>query len=233
MTNTQTAAAYQGVLFDLDGTLLDTAPDFVTALNRVLAERELAPLAPELIRAGVTHGSAGLVTLAFGIEPHEEEFESLRQSLLGHYRECLAEETTLFPGMAAILTRLAEWGIPWGIVTNKPTLYTTAILEQLPLPCAPAAVICPEHVSRTKPDPESVLLACRQLPAEPDACLFVGDHRRDIEAGLRAGCHTVSALYGYIDDAEDPEGWGAHFVIDSPAQLEAIIFTTTRETVQP
>ncbi len=186
-----------------------------------------------MIRAGVTHGSGGLVTLAFGLESHQEEFEPLRQALLGHYRECLAEQTALFPGMGAILTRLAERGIPWGIVTNKPTFYTAAILEQLPLPCPPAAVVCPEHVSRTKPDPESVLLACRQLAAEPAPCLFVGDHRRDIEAGLRAGCDTASALYGYIDDAEDPADWGAHFVIDNPSQLEAIIFTATREASQP
>ncbi len=135
--------------------------------------------------------------------------------------------------MEAILLRLAHQEIPWGIVTNKPLLYTTAILEQLPMPCPPSAVVCPDHVSRTKPDPESVLLACEQLAVSPPHCLFVGDHRRDIEAGLAAGCATVGATYGYIDDAENPSEWGAHFLIESPAQLEPIIFTATRETASP
>jgi len=201
------------VLFDLDGTLLDTAPDFVTALNAMLGDKNLPTLAPAIIRAGVTHGSGGLITLAFKLRSTDAEFEPLRQEFLGYYRACLTERTRLFPGMEGVLDRLGDRGIPWGIVTNKPELYTTAILQGLWLPSPPAAVICPDHVARSKPDPESVLMACDQLTIKPAQALYVGDHLRDIQAGNSAGCYTVSAAYGYIDGNEDPSDWGAHYLI--------------------
>ena len=146
---------FQAVLFDLDGTLLDTAPDFVTALNRMLAQKGQPLLDPGTIRTGVTHGSAGLIAMAFGLEPSDADFESLRQEFLTYYRECLTEKTRLFPGMESFLANLDRNGISWGIVTNKPHLYTRAILDDLWLPSSPKTVICPDHVSRTKPDPES------------------------------------------------------------------------------
>lgn len=226
MTRILQASPFRAVLFDLDGTLLDTAPDFVTALNHMLAERGLASISPEIVRAAVTNGSAGLITLAFGLKPEDTEFEPLRQQFLNHYSNCLTENTRLFPGMEAVLAKLALHGIPWGIVTNKPARYTNAILENLWLPSQPQAVICPDHVTKTKPDPEPVLMACRQLEISPEQSLFVGDHFRDIQSGRNAGCCTVSAAYGYIDAGENPSDWGAHYLINHASELDGIVFST-------
>ncbi len=218
------AAKFNAVLFDLDGTLLDTARDFFTALNRLLTDKGKAPLPEEVIRIAVANGSAGLITLAFHIDPSDTEFEFLRQQLLEYYGACLAERTRLFAGMEAILRRLAEEDIPWGIVTNKPHFYTNAILEQLALPASPSVVICPDHVSHTKPHPEPILMACRQLSAEPAKSIYIGDHLRDIQSGLNAGTVTVAAAYGYIDAGDNPRNWGAHHVISRAAELVPILF---------
>ncbi|MCK9502880.1 MAG: HAD-IA family hydrolase [Porticoccaceae bacterium] len=219
-------SSYKAVLFDLDGTLLDTAPDFVTTLNRMLAEKNLPPLPPEKIRAAVTNGSVGLIELGFGLKPQQAEFEPLRQQFLDYYFECLTENTRLFPGMESLLGKLADFAIPWGIVTNKPSRYTDEILARLWLPCQPQTVICPDHVTRAKPDPEPVLLACKQLNIAPQQSLLVGDHRRDIESGLNAGCYTVSAAYGYIDSDENPDHWGAHYLVNHASEIGSILFTT-------
>jgi phosphoglycolate phosphatase len=224
MTAQHLPAAYAAVLFDLDGTLLDTAPDFATALSRMVTERNLALPTIELIRTAVSHGSAGLVTLAFGLKPADADFEALRQEFLGHYRTCLTEKTRLFPGIEAVLAKLAERGIPWGIVTNKPEPYTRAILDGLWLPAPPQVVVCPDHVTRNKPDPEPLLLACQQLNIQPAETLYVGDHLRDIQAGNSAGCDTAAAAYGYLDGDENPSDWGAHYQVNHPSELQGIIF---------
>jgi len=215
---------FAAVLFDLDGTLLDTAPDFVTSLNLLLAARQRAPLAPAVIRAAVTHGSPGLISLAFGYGPGDPDFEPVRQELLGIYLDNLARETRPFPGADILLARLAEQAIPWGIVTNKPSLYTNAILERLPFAVAPATVVCPDHVKNSKPDPEPVLLACRQIGVVPADALYVGDHLRDIQSGASAGTITAAAAYGYLDAGENPHSWGADHVIDNFSDLDRIIF---------
>jgi N-acetyl-D-muramate 6-phosphate phosphatase len=214
----------KAVLFDLDGTLLDTAPDFVTALNRMLIEKSMPPLASKIIRAGVTNGSAGLITMAFGLNPGDQEFEPLRQVFLSYYFECLTEQTRLFPGMELVLAKLQDRHIPWGIVTNKPEKYTRAILENLWLPSSPSTIVCPDHVRNTKPHPEPVLKACDVLEVGPQHTFFVGDHLRDIESGLSAGCITVSAAYGYIDNSDRPEHWGGHFLIHHASELDGILF---------
>ncbi|MEA3300296.1 MAG: HAD-IA family hydrolase [Pseudomonadota bacterium] len=215
---------HDAVLFDLDGTLLDTAPDFVTAINRVLAERGLPPRAESQVRAAVSHGSAGLIATTFDLDASHPDFEPLRQALLTHYRTCLTDETRLFPGMERVLEALAVRGIPWGIVTNKPAQYTDAIVARLPWPSPPATVICPDHVTRTKPDPEPILLACRQLDLVPGRAIYVGDHLRDIEAGRNAGTATVAAAYGYLDAGENPAEWGADHIIERADQLIDILF---------
>ncbi len=212
------------VLFDLDGTLLDTAPDFVTAVNAILAQRGLAELDESRVRAAVSHGSAGLVASAFALDSNDPEFEPLRQALLANYRQCLADRTRPFPGMVSVLEALADAAIPWGIVTNKPAEYTEAIIARLSWPTPPAAVVCPDHVTRNKPDPEPVLLACRQLAVAPESAWVVGDHQRDIESGRRAGTRTVAVSYGYIGADEDPSSWGADHVIDRAEQLLDILF---------
>jgi phosphoglycolate phosphatase len=217
-------AKFEAVLFDLDGTLLDTSPDFITALNRLMAAKNQPAIDATLIRAAVTNGSAGLITLGFGLEPGHRDFEPLRQQFLDIYYHCLADNTRLFPGMEALLAKLAERAVPWGIVTNKPARFTNAILERLWLPRAPGTVICPDHVLRTKPDPEPVLLACNQLAIAPHKVLLVGDHLRDIQSGRNAGCQTVSAAYGFIEAADDPALWGGHYLVNHASELESIIF---------
>ena len=215
---------YRAVLFDLDGTLLDTAPDFLTCTNRLLASKGMPLLAEESIRRLVTHGSAGIISKAFSLEEDHPNFEPVRQELLALYLANLADRTRPFPGIQELLAELAEHDIPWGIVTNKPMRYTQAILEQLPLWPAPATVICPDHVQHTKPHPESVLLALEQLDVAPEHAVFVGDHLRDIEAGLRAGTTTIAAGYGYLDEGEDPNSWGADHTVECARQLSKLIF---------
>ena len=215
---------HDAVLFDLDGTLLDTAPDFLTAINRVLAERGLPARSEQAVRAAVSHGSAGLITAIFTIDSDHPDFEPLRQALLAHYRDCLADDTRPFPGMVGVLEALAARGIPWGIVTNKPAAYTDAIVARLSWPSPPATVVCPDHVARTKPDPEPILLACRQLDLPPGRAIYVGDHRRDIEAGREAGTATVAAAYGYLDNGENPADWGADHIIERADQLIDLLF---------
>ncbi|WP_461480856.1 HAD family hydrolase [Porticoccus sp.] len=225
MPERQTAhPKYRAVLFDLDGTLLDTAPDFLTCTNRLLASKGMPLLTEDRIRRLVTHGSAGIVRGVFSLEQDHPDFEPIRQQLLALYFENLAEHTRPFPGIVELLAELAEHHIPWGIVTNKPERYTLAILEQLPLGAAPAAVICPDHVQHTKPHPESVLLALQQIAVPPEQAVLVGDHLRDIEAGLRAGTDTIAATYGYLDEDDDPSNWGAHYTVDCASQLAKLIF---------
>lgn len=220
MTTTQ----YSAVLFDLDGTLLDTAPDFATALNLLLEVRGRPPLAADLIRAGVTNGSGGLITLAFGFRSEDAEYEPIRQEFLEIYYRHLSRETRPFPGVESLLEKLQGQDIPWGIVTNKPWLYTSAILRQIPFDVAPKAVVCPDHVQRNKPDPEPVLLACRQLDVATNETLYVGDHLRDIQAGVNAGAETAAAAYGYLHPEDDPHQWGADHVVNAFSDLENIIF---------
>ena len=215
---------FQAVLFDLDGTLLDTAPDFLTCTNQLLGGRGMPLLNEDDIRKMVTHGSAGIISKTFSLHNSHPDFEPLRQELLSLYMDNLAELTRPFPGIAELLTELAEYQIPWGIVTNKPERYTLALLERLQLTSAPSTIICPDHVTRTKPDPESIILACNQLGIEPKDTVYIGDHLRDIEAGLRAGATTIAAAYGYIGDEEDVSSWGAHHTVSCATQLHDLIF---------
>lgn len=223
---------FQAVLFDLDGTLLDTAPDFLTCTNRLLGERNMPPLTEGSIRKMVTHGSAGIISEAFSLNKNHPDFEPLRQELLSLYMEHLADRTRPFPGIVELLAELADYRIPWGIVTNKPERYTLAILEQLCLNPPPATIICPDHVTHTKPDPQSVLLALQELAIIPEKAVLIGDHRRDIEAGIRAGTVTIAAAYGYLDENDDPSDWGATFTVDDANQLSPLIFQRTSHESQ-
>ena len=201
---------FQAVLFDLDGTLLDTAPDFLTCTNRLLDGRGMPLLTEDDIRKMVTHGSAGIISQTFSLHNSHPDFEPLRQELLSLYMDNLAEQTRPFPGIAELLA--------------EPERYTLALLERLQLTSSPSTIICPDHVTRTKPDPESVLLALRELAIAPEAAVFIGDHLRDIEAGIRAGTATIAAAYGYLDDSEDPGSWGATYTVDDAHQLSPLIF---------
>jgi len=215
---------FKAVLFDLDGTLLDTAPDFLTSTNLLLKKRGMPLLGEENIRWLVSHGSAGIIRNVFDMDETHPNFEPTRQELLTFYRDNLADKTRPFEGIEALLLELGLQQIPWGIVTNKPEFYTLAILEQLPLSPEPSTIICPDHVKKTKPDPESISLACLELGVIPEDTVYIGDHLRDIQAGLSAGATTIAAAYGYIDDSEDPLNWGAHHTVSCATQLQNLIF---------
>ncbi|HUH37496.1 MAG TPA: HAD-IA family hydrolase [Spongiibacteraceae bacterium] len=216
-------ASPRAVLFDLDGTLIDTAADFVAVLNQLLTrhQREVLPFAR--IRETVSDGARALVQLGFGIDESAAEFEFLRLELLALYQTQLAVHTRLFEGMDAVLAHLDQRDIPWAIVTNKPQAYTDPLLRALDLHQRCRIAVCPDHVSQRKPDPEGLLLACRHLGCPPESAIYLGDHRRDIEAGRNARMPTVACRYGYIHADDDIESWRADFIVDTPADIMTLL----------
>ena len=209
----------EAVLFDLDGTLLDTAPDFVRVVNQQLHLHHMKSADPERIRETVSNGAKALINLAFGIDEGDEYFVNKHNELLDLYEQSIADETVFFPGIDLFLKELELRSIPWGIVTNKPSRFTLPLLEKLQLSERCSITICPDDVSKRKPDPESLFLACEKIACNPDKTIYVGDHARDIEAGQRAGMTTIAARYGYIDKPERVEDWKADFIIDHGNEL--------------
>ena len=215
---------FKALLFDLDGTLLDTAPDFISAIQKMLKGRGLLPLADSELRNTVTNGSAGIIEKAFGIDQDDPQFKTLQDEFLSLYFENIADKTTLFSGLKDVLDTCKYKGIAWGIVTNKPFKYTQAVLEQLNLSIQSATTICPDHVAQPKPDPEGLLLACSELSLSPSECIYIGDHIRDIQAGRSAGMRTIAAGWGYIDESENIAEWQADWIIEEPQDLNQLLF---------
>jgi 2-phosphoglycolate phosphatase len=213
----------KAVIFDLDGTLLDTAPEFIAVVHRLCQEHELERLPEALIRSKVSHGARALVTLSLGIQPEDPGFEEKRLRLLEIYSGQLGSATQPYAGIEELLLSLAGAGLPWGISTNKPSTYTYPLLDSMALNPAPGSVVCGDEVSQPKPHPESLYLNCRHLGCEPQAAIYVGDHPRDIEAGRAAGMRTIAAAYGYIDHDDDPARWGADAIAHSPFELAELM----------
>ncbi len=211
------------VLFDLDGTLLDTAPDFATTLNSLLNEKGLPSLPFKEIRETVSHGARALVNLGFGLEPSHPDFAHLHQRLLELYYDNLTAATQPFPGVEELLLFLDRKNIPWGIVTNKPVRYTEPLMQVMNFSPTYTTLVCPEHVTNTKPHPEPLLLACEQIGNEPKNTIYIGDHQRDIAAGQAAGMLTIAASYGYLAEQEDISAWGADYVVTTTLEIIPII----------
>ncbi|MDX1454075.1 MAG: HAD-IA family hydrolase [Gammaproteobacteria bacterium] len=209
----------RAVLFDLDGTLADTALDMGQAINRLRIEHELEPLPQEKIRPWVSMGSRGLLKIAFSVETEHADYEDLKRRFLDLYVANLATHTTLFPGMDAAIRYLAANGITWGIVTNKPGWLTDPLLDQMALDIKPACVVSGDTVEHAKPHPAPVLHALDAIQAPATNTLFIGDADRDIAAGRAAGCTTMAATYGYITDDDDVAGWQADFELARPEDL--------------
>ena len=209
------------VLFDLDGTLLDTAPDLAAALNTVLEENRQPTLPFESIRPVVSHGGIALIKLGFGLQQDDPNFEPLRQRLLTVYRENISRHTILFPGMETVLQTIEQRGLNWGIVTNKPGWLTDPLLKNLQLYDRAACVVSGDTLQERKPHPAPLLHACKLANSLPEQCLYVGDAQRDIEAGENAGMYTMVALFGYFTAEDQPHRWGASYSIDEPAGLLA------------
>ena len=213
----------RNILFDLDGTLADTALDLTNAINKVRISFKLPELPIEIIRPTVSQGAKVMIKTGFGIEEEDPEFDKIRKEFLKIYSENIAEETKLFEGMEEVLEKIENTKKTWGIVTNKSSWLTIPLLKALSLDKRAACVVCGDTIGYTKPHPEPVIHACQKMKCEPTSTLFVGDAKRDIEAGIKAGTKTAVALYGYINESENPETWGADRMIESPYEIHAIL----------
>jgi len=209
------------VLFDLDGTLADTAPDLAAALNHVLKAHNCEPLPYETIRPYVSHGGIALTTLGFGKD--HPEFDSLYKELLAHYENNIANETTLFAGMDDLLTNLEANNLNWGVVTNKPGWLTAPLMQALKLTSRAATIVSGDTLKQRKPHPAPILHACHQAGSEAAECIYIGDAERDIEAGNAAGMRSIVALFGYIAESDKPNEWNAHASIHHPKEILSII----------
>lgn len=207
------------ILFDLDGTLADTAPDLAYALNRTLEHAGRAPLSFDVIRPVVSHGGTALLQLGFGHELPENEFDRLRDLFLDIYRSNITRGTRLFPGMAELLAAIEARGLNWGVVTNKPAWLTDPLMAGLGLVDRAVTVISGDTLPERKPHPAPMLLACNEAGSAAAECLYLGDAERDIAAGRNAGMATLVALYGYIGGEDHPAAWGADGEVNAPLEL--------------
>ncbi len=217
----------QAVLFDLDGTLLDTAPDLGDALNAVLTQHGRDSLTDAQIRPFASHGAKGLLCLGFGDDiSAAADYPELRQQFLTHYQQHSTVRTALFEGIEMLLSTLEQHQIPWGIVTNKPEWLTWPLLDHFPALARSAITVGGDTLATSKPDPAPLLHAAAQLGVASHAVVYVGDAERDIEAGRRAGMKTVAAYYGYVTDQKRAAEWGEDAAVESPAQLLQLLNLT-------
>lgn len=214
------------VLFDLDGTLADTAPDLCAPANRMRQAKGLEPLPVSDLGRFASAGARGILGRALNVTPNDAEFEDLRQEFLRGYEAALCVETELFPGMIQALEAFEKAGIPWGVVSNKTEVYVKPILEQLGLGQRSACAIGGDTAARAKPHPDPLFLAAEIIRVDPAKCVYVGDDERDIVAGEAAGMLTVAAAYGYCGDDSPPQSWNAHFLIDNVTSLLDLIETS-------
>lgn len=208
----------RGVLLDLDGTLLDTAPDMAHALNQLRVDEGLERLPFERIRPLVSHGAPRLIRFAFG-EPEPTRYEALRLRFLDHYRGAIAVHTRLFAGFEDVLDAIERAGMRWGIVTNKPGWLTIPLLEQLGLATRSGCIVSGDTLAERKPHPLPLLHAAGLLGLAPSECVYVGDAERDVQAARNAGMIPLVAGFGYLDEGEDPTVWQPDAVLDQPAGL--------------
>lgn len=207
------------VLFDLDGTLIDSAPDLAGAANDLRARHGLDALPYEALRPMVGAGARGMVGVAFGLRPGEEGFEPLRDAFLARYAERLLDRTHVFEAVEPVLQALSAAGVPWGIVTNKVTRYAEPVVRGLGLDSRAGVLIAGDTTAHAKPHPAPLLEAARRLGREAGRCVYVGDDHRDMQAGRAAGMATLAAGWGYLGQGEHIDAWGADAVLQEPAQL--------------
>lgn len=210
---------FEAVLFDLDGTLADTAPDLGSALNALLRRKGLPEVGMDKIRPVASHGANGLVLLGAGIDKDHPEHARWRADFLAAYEACFTRDTVLFDGVHELIAELMARGIRWGIITNKPHTFTSRLVPVLGFQTAPEVVVSGDTTGEAKPSTKPMLYACAQLGVAPDRCLYVGDAERDIQAGRNAGMRTALAAWGYIGAEEDVEAWGADYRAAAPLEI--------------
>jgi 2-phosphoglycolate phosphatase len=217
MTSPALPTLPRAILFDLDGTLADTAPDLAAAVNLLRTTRGLEPTPYSLLRPTASAGARGMIGAAFGLTPADEGYEALRLEWFDNYQAAMAVHSTLFGGVPELLAGLAEAGIAWGIVTNKPARFTDPLVPQIGLAHA-GCIISGDTMAHAKPHPAPLLEGARRLGVAPEACWYVGDDLRDVEAGRAAGMATVACAWGYCG-AIAPATWGADHLMETPADL--------------
>lgn len=213
---------FEAILFDLDGTFADTAPDLAAALNRLRDDLDLAPVAVEQLRSYTSQGVRGMLKAGLDMHPGDAPYAEFYQRFLHYYSQDICVATTVFPGIDEVLSRLEERGAPWGIVTNKAQRFTLPLLDRLGYAKRAACVVSGDSAPRAKPAPQPMRLACTLIAREAARCLYVGDDPRDIEAGRAAGMVTVAVRYGYLGDGLPIESWGADHVVDRAADIVAL-----------
>lgn len=209
----------KAVLFDLDGTFADTAPDLAAALNHTRAARNLPPLPLETIRPQASHGSRGLLRLGFGIEPDAPDYDALRDIFLDYYESNICVHTRLFSGMAELVDELERCSIKWGIVTNKPHRYTVPLIQALGYAARAACLVSGDTCAQAKPHPAPLLHACALIGAAPAHCLYLGDDLRDMQAANAAAMPGIIAGYGYVGSDVSVENWSAQGSVSHPMEL--------------
>lgn len=209
----------QCVLFDLDGTLLDTAPDLVFACNEAIRELGLEPISYDSLKPQVSNGAIAMLNHALAVHQAQADFEPLLERMLTLYQQNIAVNTRFFDGMETLLDELERRNLSWGIVTNKHERFTLPLIQALNIQDRVACVISGDTLPEQKPHPMPLLEACKQLGHTPQTSVYIGDARRDIQAGLNAGMATLAALYGYIGHEDPAESWGADAMIQHPLEL--------------
>jgi len=199
----------QAVLFDLDGTLIDSAPDLGAAVDKMRTDRGLSSLPLARYRPLAGAGARGLIGVAFGLTPEHADFAALCEEFLDNYERCMTQSTYAFEGVPELIAHLVALDLPWGVVTNKSARFTEPLTRAMPLFASARTIVSGDTTAHAKPHPEPLLEAARRLAVAPQYCLYVGDDERDIVAGLAAGMRTVAATYGYLDQTADPAQWGA------------------------
>jgi 2-phosphoglycolate phosphatase len=207
------------VLFDLDGTLIDSAPDLAAAADEMRVSRGMSSLPLNVYRPMAGAGARGMLGIAFGLTPDAPDYEALREEFFSNYERCMTQRTYAFDGVQALIEDICQSQMRWGVVTNKSRRFTEPLTQAMPLFSTAGVVISGDTTPYAKPHPEPLFEAARRLGVEPAHCVYVGDDERDIVAGLAAGMLTVAATYGYLGSKSDVNAWGAHAQINSPLDL--------------
>jgi N-acetyl-D-muramate 6-phosphate phosphatase len=214
------------ILFDLDGTLVDTAPDLGYALNLQRERHGLNPLPEQVIRPYASHGSRGLLSIGFSLQPEDTGFPEMREEYLNIYDQVFTRSPVLFDGFAEVLAEIEKKKMPWGIVTNKPRRFSEPLIKAIGLDQRVSCLVCGDDAPRPKPYPDTLFMACKMAGVNAEHCTYVGDAERDVQAGKAAGMKTVIALFGYIDQSDKPAEWGADVMIKHPAELLDMLLTS-------
>ncbi len=209
----------QAVLFDLDGTLIDSAPDLGAAADKMRLDRGMPSLPQALYRPMTGSGARGMIAVAFGLTPEHADFAALKEEFFFNYERCMTQRTSIFEGVAPLITQLQQRRLLWGVVTNKAERFSLPLTRTIPLFESVAVVISGDTTAHAKPHPEPLLEAARRMGVAPAHCVYVGDDERDIVAGRAAGMGTVAATYGYLGAKSNPAAWGADAAIKSPLEL--------------